>query len=58
MLTARPDPEQITAYWHYMIYAIPGVGLITLGMIWQCVEPAKTAFKGKLMARRGATSGG
>jgi hypothetical protein len=47
LLTGAPDPADVALYWRYMTYAIPGMILITLGMLWQGIEPAKLAFSSK-----------
>lgn len=41
ILTGRPDPDAVEARRRYMRWAVPGVVLITLGMVWQAVEPVR-----------------
>ena len=53
LLSVPPSPMDVAAYWRYMIYAIPGMSLITLGMLWQCIEPAKMAFSRRPAALAG-----
>ena len=40
-LKLRPDPATVEARRRYMRWAVPGVVLITLGALWQAVEPVR-----------------
>ena len=40
-LKRRPDPGTMKARRRYMRWAVPGVVLITLGALWQAVEPVR-----------------
>ncbi len=42
LLTAAPDPAAVDAYRRYMRWAGFGMTLITLGALWQAMEPAQT----------------
>ena len=41
ILTGRPDPDAVETRRRYMRWAVPGVVLITFGVMWQAVEPVR-----------------
>ncbi len=42
LLTAAPDPAAVDAYRRYKRWALFGMALITLGALWQAMEPGQT----------------